>query len=273
MKQQDYPPQEPLSEAGAAYGAECWQRSSGIAYKEFSYGPDVYQRLAVFPAWKPDGRVFLFWHGGGWTSGYKEWMGFMAPAFNDAGITFVSAGYRLAPGHLFPTGVEDCAASLKWVVENIHADGGNSAQIFIGGHSAGGHYAALLSVSRRWTAPIGLADDVVRGCLPLSGVFEFGEGSGLSVKPRFLGSDPTAERDASPIHQLGESIPPFLVAYGSKDFPHLVTQGNRFAAALRLHEVPTDEVLMDGLTHFTASFAGGETSGPWVPRALRFMEV
>ena len=48
--------------------------------------------------------MLLFWHGGGWTSGYKEWMGFMAPALNAAGVTFVSAGYRLAPEHVFPAG-------------------------------------------------------------------------------------------------------------------------------------------------------------------------
>jgi hypothetical protein len=34
MKLADYPPQEPLSEAGQAYSAECWRRSDGIACRE-----------------------------------------------------------------------------------------------------------------------------------------------------------------------------------------------------------------------------------------------
>src|SRR6476620_920643 len=101
MNLADYPPQEPLSEAGQAYSAECWKRSAGITFREEAYGSDAYQRLAIYEPKKENGKTLLFWHGGGWTSGYKEWFGFMAPAFTGAGYTFISAGYRLAPQHLF----------------------------------------------------------------------------------------------------------------------------------------------------------------------------
>ena len=60
-----------------------------------------------------------FWHGGGWTSGYKEWMCFMEPAFNAADVTFVSAGYRLAPEHLFPAGLDHCLSAATWVSEHL----------------------------------------------------------------------------------------------------------------------------------------------------------
>jgi hypothetical protein len=69
MRLEDYPPQEPLSEAGQAYSAECWRRSAGIAYEEFAYGADPYQRVAVARAASTDGRVLVFWDGCGWTSG------------------------------------------------------------------------------------------------------------------------------------------------------------------------------------------------------------
>ena len=209
MKREQYPPQEPLSEAGTAYGEECWRRGAEVAFSEFAYGPDPYQRLLVAKASPPDGRVLLFWHGGGWTSGYKEWMAFMAPAFNAAGVTFVSAGYRLAPQHLFPAGVEDCAKAVKWVAENIADSGGDPAQLFVGGHSSGGHYAALLAVDDAWRKKLGLPSDILRGCLTLSGVFEFGEGSGLSARPRFLGEDPANDTRASPRLQLKARTPPF----------------------------------------------------------------
>jgi acetyl esterase/lipase len=267
----DYPPQEPLSEAGAAYGAECWRRSEGIAFQEFAFGADPYQRLLVFAPPRPNGSVLVFWHGGGWTSGYKEWMGFMAPAFNASGITFVSAGYRLAPQHIFPAGLHDCAEAVKWVAANISRHGGNPEQIFIGGHSSGGHYAALLAASHDWTASMGLSDDVVRGCLPLSAVYEFGEGSGLSARPRFLGADPANDLRASPRFQLQPPLPPFLVAHGSRDFPHLITQAGRFVAAVRAQGFEADHLELADRTHFTASYAGGESEGPWVPAALAFI--
>jgi arylformamidase len=256
MKLEDYPAQEPLSEAGQAYSADCWRRSAGIPFEDIAFGSDAYQRLAVFTAAKPDGRVFLFWHGGGWTSGYKEWMGFMAPAFNAAGVTFISAGYRLAPQHVFPAGLEDCISALKWVRENI------PGRVFIGGHSAGGHYAAFIACR---------GQSGIEGCLPISGVYEFGEGSGLSVRPRFLGSDPAVDRMASPRYQFKSSLPPFLVAYGTRDFAHLIPQAQRFVAAVRKAGGEAQELPLPERTHFTASYAGGEADGPWVPAALAFM--
>jgi arylformamidase len=271
MKLEEYPAQEPLSEAGRAYGAECLRRSSTVPVEEFELGADPYQRLLVARAERPDGRVLLFWHGGGWTSGYKEWMTFMAPAFNAAGVTFVSAGYRLAPQHLFPAAVEDCVTAVEWALRNIAAHGADPRNLFIGGHSAGGHYAALLTVDDAWLKHLGSPRDIVCGCLPLSGVFEFGAGSGLSVRPRFLGADPQNDARASPRLHLREAPPPFLVAYGTRDFPHLVTQGARFAAALRDIGADVEELPLEGRTHFTASYAGGEADGPWVPAALAFM--
>jgi arylformamidase len=272
MKLEDYPAQEPLSEAGQAYGAECWRRSASVAVEEFGFGPDPYQRLLVANAARFDGRVLLFWHGGGWTSGYKEWMAFMAPAFNAAGVTFVSAGYRLAPRHVFPAAVEDCVRAIDWVKRNIAAHGGDPNDLFIGGHSAGGHYAALLCIDESWMKPTRSPRDVVRGCLPISAVYEFGAGSGLAMRPRFLGSDPANDVRASPRLLLREAPLPFLVAYGTRDFPHLITQGARFAAALREVGADVEELPLEDRTHFTASYAGGEADGPWVPRALAFME-
>ena len=255
MKLSDYPAQEPLSEAGQAYSAECWKRSEGIGFSEEKYGADAYQRLAIFRPKKPDGRVLLFWHGGGWTSGYKEWFGFMAPAFTEAGVTFISAGYRLAPQHLFPAGLDDGYAALAWVAQHV------PGKIFIGGHSAGGHYAALIAARQ--------GAKLVQGCLPISGVYEFGEGSGLSMRPRFLGD--ALERTASPRYELQAPLPPFLVAYGTKDFAHLIPQAERFVEAVRAAGGSAEALPMEGRTHFTASFAGGEAEGPWVSAALRFM--
>lgn len=270
MRREDYPPQEPLSEVGERYSAECWTRSAGIKADEHGYGADPYQRLLVFPAPLPDGRVLIFWHGGGWTSGYKEWMGFMAPAFTAAGVTFVSAGYRLAPRHVFPAGVEDCMTAVAWVHANIARYGGRPDRLYAGGHSAGGHYAALLAVTQHWRKSRRLPPDALKGCLPISGVYLFTEGSGLPSRPRFLGASGN-EHAASPIHHLQQPLPPFLVAYGSDDFPHLVRQAEAFREAVGKAGARAERVMMPGCNHFSASYAGGEADGPWVGAALRFM--
>jgi arylformamidase len=273
---QHYPPQEALSPAGQAYHEELMRRLPLQAGVEQQYGDDPYQSLLIFPASQPTGDVLVFFHGGGWTSGYKEWMSFMAPPLGAAGITFVSAGYRLAPRHLFPTGFLDCCDAVATVATYIARYGGNPDRIFVGGHSAGGHYSALMAVRRDWQAEQGLPSNIIRGCLPISGVYTFGEGSGLTMRPRFLGpvDNPAAAvptEKASPLKMIQGTPPSFLLAFGTKDFPHLIPQADMMARELRAAGGKVVELAMEGRDHFTASYAGGDAEGPWVRAATGWM--
>ncbi|MGD9924531.1 MAG: alpha/beta hydrolase, partial [Pseudorhodoplanes sp.] len=177
----------------------------------------------------------------------------------------------LAPQFLFPAGVEDCADALKFLSDAADEFGYDRDRIFAGGHSAGGHYAALLAVRDDWQGARGLPVDVIKGCLPISGVYRFGEGSGLSARPRFLGNEGSGtDQAASPILHIRRT-PPFLIAYGDKDFPHLRVQAQEMAAALAAAGGEVETILMPERDHFTASLAGGEADGPWVRDALRFI--
>jgi len=266
----EYPPQEPSSDNARSYSDEVMRRGAGLDRIERLYAADRYQGLAVFRTAAPNGTLLAFLHGGGWTNGYKEWMAFMAPAFTAAGVTFATIGYRLAPGHLFPAGVNDVIAALAWLHAHAADFGCDPARIFLGGHSAGGHYAALVAVRRDWQAGVELPRDVIRGCLPISGVYDFGPQSGLTARPRFLG-DAGNETAASPIDHIQDPPPPFLLAHGDRDFPHLMRQAERMEAALRTAGGDVERLVLEGRNHFTASYAGGEADGPWVPRALAWM--
>lgn len=273
MRIEDYPAQEPFSAFAQPYADEVMQRGGEIEpTAEVRYGDDPYQSIAIHAAPNPNGTVFAFVHGGGWTSGYKEHMNFMAPAFTSAGVTFCSIGYRLAPQNMFPVGLEDVADGLGWIQKNISGHGGNPDRIFIGGHSAGGHYTALLALTNDWQGKRDLPVNAVRGCLPISGVYQFGEGSGLSMRPRFLGPDDAdIDRSASPLTYVTDDAPPFLLAYGTEDFPHLRTQADTIEVALAKHDCDVAKIVFDGRDHFGASLAGGEPDGPWVSRALDWM--
>ncbi len=259
-----YPAQEPFSGNMPAYHDYLIERGQGLSPLEFSYGPDPYQSIALFPAGKPDGRLLLFFHGGGWTNGYKEWMCFMAPALNARNITFATAGYRLAPQHLFPTGFQDCAKALDWLAGHAGEYGVDPTQIFVGGHSAGGHYAAMLAVTEQTETGLPCASRI-RGCAPISGVYEFGEHSGMAVRPRFLGPpEAAAEQAASPIRHVRAGLPPFLLTWGENDFPHLKRQAQDMLARLEAEGVPAETLELPGCNHFTASYAAGDVDGLWV---------
>ena len=274
MKLADYPPQEPLSALGASYQERVIARSAGIEGREFAYGDDPYQRLTVYPADSATGEVLVFFHGGGWTSGYKEWMAFMAPALQARGITFVTPGYRLAPGHLFPVGFDDAGDALGWMHAHAGEHGGDARRIFVGGHSSGGHYAALLAATGDWQRRRGLPADVVRGCLPVSGVFRFDAESGLTMRPRFLG--PAGEGDraaaASPLLRIdAAACAPFLLAWGSRDFAHLIVQGRQMHEALQRAGVAAEAFVFEGADHFEASLASGQGESGWPDRASAWM--
>ncbi len=261
----EYPPQEPFSPAAQTYHEQVMNLGENVVEGEdVAYGGDPYQHLLIYRAARPSGAVLGFMHGGGWTNGYKEWMAFMAPALTGAGITFVSIGYRLAPAHVFPTGVEDCADGLMATLELM-----GNAPLFVGGHSAGGHYAALLAVRGEWWRRRGLGANPLKGCLPISGTYVFGQDSGLSIRPRFLGKGDT-ERLASPMTDITDRTP-FLIAYGEHDFPHLIAQAEAMGRKLQDAGIAVEMLALEGCDHFKASYLAGEETGAWVSRAASFM--
>lgn len=260
-----YPPQEPFTEIGGKYHLRVQELARGVEGQCFAYGSDPYQEVAVFPASDPDGRVVAFMHGGGWTNGYKEWMAFMAPGLNDLGVTFVSLGYRLAPGVVWPTGVQDAAAGIAWIHANIAAHDGDPDRLIVGGHSAGGHYASCLAVRDDWQSQAGVPLDVIKGAIPVSGVFDFTDGNGMPMRPRFLGEDAKNDLDASPLFTI-KRTPPFLMAWGDRDFPHLMAQGERMAKALLDAGGSVEQLVLDDCDHLGASYACGDDTAPWLGR-------
>jgi arylformamidase len=273
MRPEDYPPQEPFTPIGAAYHARVMAMAGPAREVEWQHGADPYQSAVLYPALQPRGDVVVLIHGGGWTSGYKEWMAFMAPALTARGITVASLGYRLAPAHTWPTGFDDVADGLASVVGRLSGHGGDPGRVFVCGHSAGGHLAALLALRTDWQGPRGLAADAIRGALPISGTYLFGPGSGLSMRPRFLGPEAQGnEAAASPLTWLRAGAPPFHVSWGARDFPHLIAQGRRFAGELGALGVRVDTLEIPDADHLGASYASGEPAGAWLEAADRFLQ-
>ena len=91
--------------------------------------------------------VFLFFHGGGWVIGSVDTHDGMARMIaNASGAIVVSVDYRLAPEHKFPVATEDCYHALLWVEKHIEEHGGMRDCLIVGGDSAGGNLAAVVTL-------------------------------------------------------------------------------------------------------------------------------
>ena len=269
--------QTPMSPPAEDYSATAFRRTDEAKATtrhilDVAYGPEDDQDIDIY---LPDDvtatnvPVFMFIHGGSWTHGYKEWLGFMAPAFTTLPAIFVSVGYRLAPDTKFPLPVEDCRNALKWVYENIGEHGGDRNRIFVGGHSAGGHLAAMLTLELDALEASGLPRDVLKACFPVSGVFDLVGRDEERLGP--LLNSPADARAASPIQLVEGNRTPFLFAIGEIDFPELIPQSHAMAEALRNQSGTVELMDMPGEDHFNISLQGGNPDGPWVTRVREWM--
>ncbi|MGZ4158995.1 MAG: alpha/beta hydrolase, partial [Bacteroidia bacterium] len=94
--------------------------------------------------------VFVFLHGGGWHSGRKSQYSFFGKRMARKGIIGVIVDYPLTPKANYNDMAITSAKAIKWVKENIDKYGGDPNRIFISGHSAGGHLAALISIEQKY---------------------------------------------------------------------------------------------------------------------------
>jgi acetyl esterase/lipase len=258
--------------AANAYADTALARSRAAAagsrtLLDVSYGTDPKHRLDLYlpPAPATGAPVLIFLHGGSWTHGYKEWMGFMAPALVDLPAIFVAANYRLAPAHRFPAQLEDTLALLAWTRAHIAHHGGNPERVFIGGHSAGGHLATLACLRRDLWSRHGLPEGAVRGCFPVSTTFDYRripEDAGS-----FLGRPEDAAAASPAVYVEGNRVP-FLVAWGGADFERARRTSREMVSALTKVGTITREMEIPDADHFQMSLDLGDAAHPWT-RAVR----
>ncbi len=92
----------------------------------------------------------VFFHGGGWVIGDLDSHDVVCRKLaHEAEMLVVSVDYRLAPEHKFPAAVDDAIAATKWVAANAKPLGIDTAQILVGGDSAGGNLAAVVALAAR----------------------------------------------------------------------------------------------------------------------------
>jgi acetyl esterase/lipase len=202
------------------------QLTQSIAYAEHSrHRLDVCRPRGVAAA-----PVIVFFYGGAWQSGYKELYRYVAKALARRGYVAVVPDYRIYPEVCYPEFLDDGALVVRWVKDNIARFGGDPNKVFLKGHSAGAHIAAMLSIDARWLDKVGLDPRRdITGLIGIAGPYDLMPLRDDKLKVIFGGVD---RPETQPIYHVAPGAPPALLMTGGRD--HLVEPGNSVRLAARL---------------------------------------
>lgn len=158
--------------------------------------------------------TIVWFHGGGLTGGEKH----IPEGLKNNGIAIVSVNYRLYPKVKAPTYIEDGAAAVAWVFNNITELGGDSSLIFISGHSAGGYLASMIGIDKRWLANEAIDANRLAGIIPLSGhtITHFT----VRKERGIVGTQPIID-DLAPLFHVRNDAPPLLLITGDRELEML----------------------------------------------------
>lgn len=214
--------------------------------------------------------VYVYFHGGGWTSGDKAALTKYCASQSVGGMVVVNANYRRATRAHMGLILEDAAAVLAWVREHTASFGGDPDSLVLGGDSAGGQIAALITASAfhpeladHHGIPRGAVGGRVKGLVQHCSIVDFSllfeRGSVLSLDfvrmlvPRHRRQG-TALRPAraldwlrrearflSPIEWLAPGFPPVFVTTSERDYFY---RGNlNFLQRLSAHRIPAETLI------------------------------
>lgn len=232
------------------------KRTKGIVYLGASTGKEQ-QALNIFaPRSKRHPKaVLVYFYGGNWTSGKRSIYSFFGNRFARKDVVTVIVDYPKSPAARYDEMAADAALSVKWVQENIAGYGGDPQRIFVAGHSAGGHLAALISMDNSYFKNLSIANPV-KGTILIDAAgldmywymkeVDYGpQDSYLNV----FSKNPETWKDASPIAHISTSNPPMLILRGGRTYPSLSSGTDHFITALERKNIHPRVILQSKKKH------------------------
>lgn len=224
--------------------------------------------------------IVVFYHGGGFRIGDVDSYDSICRELADrSGAIVVSVGYRLAPEDVYPAAVDDSYAALEWVYAHAADIGGDASRIAVGGDSAGGNLAAVVSRNARdRTGPpvvfqllfypwMNLADMATESHKLFAEWYLVGGAALEFWRDEYL-PNPTDRRhpDASPLLASDfADLPAALVI--TAGFDPLRDEGEAYARKLVDAGVPARISRYEGVTHGFLSFPMIRKSGDAIDEA------
>ena len=217
-------------------------------YADIEYGLNTANKLDVYlPRKTPASAAIVFFYGGCWgyCSDYtkKDYL-FVAETLVKQGYAVIMPDYRKYPDVKFDAIIEDAKNAMLWWLHHKQDYQLENTDIYLMGHSAGAHLAAMLSDDE---SLLGNGSRQITGFIGLAGPYDFYPFTGQYMYDLF-----SADNDyyaSQPIHYINGNEPPHLLIQGKNDtsvFPH---NAINMAEKLKRMQVEHELVLFDKMRH------------------------
>lgn len=199
-------------------GLNATARDQGlVATHDVSFDATHQLALDVYrPADAHGAPVVVFFYGGSWKSGKRQWYRWAGEALARRGLVVIIPDYRKWPQVRMDGFMRDAARAVAWSREHAGEYGGDASALFLMGHSAGAHIGALLATDDRWLQAVGMKPDQLRGFIGLAGPYDF-----LPLKDSdfvdMFGPTHAAQLNSQPVHFVNGDEPPMLLMQGTTD--------------------------------------------------------
>jgi acetyl esterase/lipase len=191
--------------------------------------------------------VVVFFYGGSWDSGNRASYKFIGEAMTSQGFIAVIPDYRVYPEVLFPGFMEDPAKAAKWIKLHAAEFGGDPERVFLAGHSAGAHIAAMLVLDPEFLAKQNSKPADFAGMIGLAGPYDFLPLKSDRLKTIFGPEDQRAK--SQPINFVSGNNPPMLLMVGTKDGTVWPRNTYNLAAKIKAAGGPVEVVEFAGYGH------------------------
>ncbi len=178
---------------------------SNDPYKDTMCVLDLY-----YPEGKKDFATIVWFHGGGITGGRRD----LPEPLKNKGYAIATVEYRLSPHVKAPAYIEDAAAAVAWVFQNIHRYGGSDKLIFLSGHSAGGYLASMVTMNKAYLSKYNIDANRIAALIPFSGQaithFTIRQERGVDALQPLIDS-------MAPLYYVRKDAPPIALITGDRE--------------------------------------------------------
>jgi arylformamidase len=213
-----------------------------------AYGDTPRQALDIYYANEGGAPIVVYLHGGYWRVGEKEKQAVLAEPLVQAGFPVVMLGTDLCPAVSLDEIVAQVMRGIVWTARNAKRIGGDGRRIYLYGHSAGAHLAAM-GLAEDWTRH-GLAADLICGATMVSGIYDVEPVLHISVND-LIRLTPDRVNALSPQFHPPRNPVPLVLAAGGEEAPGWVAQTHEYATVCERAGCKVEVIVVPHEGHFS----------------------